>query len=360
MGARNLRRARAGWLLPLAALLILLPLIPGGRGESQPQRVAMGSREIRDLYEALLRRGPVGSYLPPAAVAADFEQTLDRDDIRPIYRPKFVAAEEADLAPTELVMGVEVAEHARAYPVTILRLREMVNDQIADTPLLISWCPLCYTGLVHDRRIEGRARVFGNQGALYKNAMTWWDHETESVWSQVSGKALYGPLAGTELRQIPASVGTWKAWVRAHPDTLVLATPEGLVSQPERQNPDFLIGVRLKDVAVGFDFRYVLHRGVVNDWVGDLPIAVYAREDRLIQVFSRRAGDAIVDLRVEDNLLVDQESGTFWNPTSGQGISGPLAEHSLSPVPWASSFDWAWKLHFPKSRFVGTTGPASP
>jgi len=60
--------------------------------------------------------------------------------------------------------------------------------------------------MVHDRRVNGEAYVFGNQGGLFMNAMTWWDHTTGSVWSQVWGQSISGPLKGTTLELIPASI----------------------------------------------------------------------------------------------------------------------------------------------------------
>lgn len=73
----------------------------------------------------------------------------------------------------ELVLGVALGGHARAYPVAVLAFREMVNDELAGIPTLVTWRPVCYTGLVHDRRINGAAQIFENAGSLFMNAMTW-------------------------------------------------------------------------------------------------------------------------------------------------------------------------------------------
>ena len=59
---------------------------------------------------------------------------------------------------------------------------------------------------MHDRRIDGKAHTFGNYGSLYMSAMTWFDHETESLWSQPIGTALSGPYEGVRLEMIPAAV----------------------------------------------------------------------------------------------------------------------------------------------------------
>ena len=203
---------------------------------------------------------------------------------------------------------------------------------------------------MYDRRIEGDEHVFGNQGALYKNAMTWWDHETESVWSQVTGEALYGPLRGARLRPIPAAIETWEAWRAAHPHTLVLETG-GVGGEPVTR--DFVIGIRIRTDSAAFRFPHVVQRGVVNDSVGGVPVAVFARHDRVIRVYARRVGDRIVDLQASAGRLVDLSSGTAWNAVTGQGMYGPLADEPLATVAWVSSYDWAWVDFYPNSRIVG-------
>ena len=84
-------------------------------------------------------RSPVGSFSPSPGVAREFRQLLGRDVIAPVYEPEFVPAAEADVAPRDLVVGVEIAGRARAYPVGFLNWREMVNDRIGPIPFLVTW-----------------------------------------------------------------------------------------------------------------------------------------------------------------------------------------------------------------------------
>jgi hypothetical protein len=64
---------------------------------------------------------------------------LGRDDIYPIYEPEFVPAGQAGYADEELVMGVAINSKAKAYPVGLLNSREMVNDELGGTPILVTW-----------------------------------------------------------------------------------------------------------------------------------------------------------------------------------------------------------------------------
>ncbi|HFE67208.1 MAG TPA: DUF3179 domain-containing protein [Chloroflexi bacterium] len=69
----------------------------------------------------------------------NFPQLLPFDGIRPVYNPEFAPADEAPLTDDELVMGVAWGGEAKAYPVTVLRGREMVNDELAGIPTLVTW-----------------------------------------------------------------------------------------------------------------------------------------------------------------------------------------------------------------------------
>jgi hypothetical protein len=202
---------------------------------------------------------------------------------------------------------------------------------------------------VYDRRVGGKELLFGNQGALYLNAMTWWDHETRSVWSQVTGEAIRSPLKGSRLRQIIAPVETWEAWRDEHPSTEVLDNGRGV---PELLYPDFLIGVRLGEDVAAFAFRWVVERGVVNDQVGGVPIAIFARPDGAARVYSRTVGGKVLALAYGGGLLTDPVSGSAWDPLSGRALIGPVTQ-PLESLPWLTVFRWSRQNIYPESRVVG-------
>jgi hypothetical protein len=64
---------------------------------------------------------------------------LPWDAIRPVYDPEFTTAEDAPLDDEELVIGLSLEGDAKAYPITVLRFREMVNDEMAGIPTLVTW-----------------------------------------------------------------------------------------------------------------------------------------------------------------------------------------------------------------------------
>ena len=125
--------------------------------------------------------------------------------------------------------------------------------------------------MVHRREVNGEALVFGVHGALLGNAMTWWDHDTGSIWTQPTGEAIAGPRAGETVDLLPSQFTSWRAWRDAHPNTLALDVPAGPSSF---DLTDFLIVVDFTEEAKGYSIPDLRQVGVVNDVVAGVPVAV--------------------------------------------------------------------------------------
>ena len=248
------RRWSVGSHLIELALFLSLPFVFLACTSNPPVQNADFGQFVGSYEEVIELPSPFA----PGFTDAEFVQLLRPDDIPPVYSPVFVPAHEANLPDDELVIGLAIGNDARAYPAGILFFREMVNDRVNDIPVLVSWCPRCYTALVHDRRIDGEPLVFGNQGALYQGAMTWFDHKSGSVWSQPLGSALAGPEAGATLRLIPSQLTTWGGWRNSHPETVVLGLGEPSPSfSGRRPGPDHVAGVVIGDAAVAVPYDEV-------------------------------------------------------------------------------------------------------
>ncbi len=151
-----------------------------------------------------------------------------RDGIPALDDPDLVPAAKADfLVAKDRVLGVAARGEARAYPIKILNWHEIVNDELAGQPIVVTYCPLCGTGIVFDAHVAGRTLEFGVSGLLYNSDVLLYDRQTESLWSQIAKEAIGGPLRGVPLAALPATHTTWRAWREAHPETLVLSTATG-------------------------------------------------------------------------------------------------------------------------------------
>jgi len=160
-----------------------------------------------------------------------------RDGIPSIDRPRFVKAERANfLRDDDRVLGLEMGGEAKAYPIAILNWHEIVNDRIDGRPVVITFCPLCGTGMGFDAEVAGKTRQFGVSGLLYNSDVLLYDRQSESLWSQVKMQAISGPLKGKKLTLLPLAHTTWGDWRARHPEGMVLSTKTGY-SRNYRRDP---------------------------------------------------------------------------------------------------------------------------
>ncbi|UCC54622.1 MAG: DUF3179 domain-containing protein [Anaerolineaceae bacterium] len=202
---------------------------------------------------------------------------------------------------------------------------------------------------MHDRRIDGQTHTFGNAGSLFMNAMTWYDHETKSIWSQPWGRALDGELKGVELFLLPSQISTWESWKEAHPYTLAMISDVSRVGVRQRFDPDFVIGLLLANKAKAFYYRDVASEVILNDMLGDIPIFVWAADD-LYYAYVRQIDEQTLTFKIENGILTDAETGSTWDLDLGLATEGPLKGASMQPVPSSSAYDWAWLDFYPESE----------
>ncbi len=154
------------------------------------------------------------------------------------------------------VIGVTSAggTRARAYPLSVVWWHEIVNDSL-DGPLLVTYCPICQSGMVAERRVAGVETAFGVSGQLWRppdiyaetakvdgrvfgasategevearnsGNLVLYDEATRSYWSQFLARAICGEREGDRLKIVPSAVATWGAWREEHPETDVLLPP---------------------------------------------------------------------------------------------------------------------------------------
>ena len=230
-----MRRSTPAILGLLAAFVIALALAGcGGSDES------LTEEELAKIEEAIktVPNVGLGEGSPPPSDAGswktDFSKQLvpleefesggpPKDGIPAIDEPRYTYAEDVDfLEDREPVILVTVGDDSRAYPIQILMWHEIANARFGDTPVAVTFCPLCNTAIVFDRRVDGKVLSFGTTGKLRDSDLVMYDRQTESWWQQYSGESLVGTLAGKKLRQLPARIVAWEEFRRAYPRGLVL------------------------------------------------------------------------------------------------------------------------------------------
>jgi hypothetical protein len=139
-----------------------------------------------------------------------------KDGIPSIDNPKYVTVEEADewIQDNELVLAIIYKDVKRVYPLQIMVWHEIVNDNIAGDPVLITYCPLCGSGIAYERKINGEEVEFGTSGKLYNSNLVMYDRKTNSYWTQIDGLAIVGELTGMKLTPISLDTVVWRDWKR--------------------------------------------------------------------------------------------------------------------------------------------------
>jgi len=178
-----------------------------------------------DVSDALVPAQAIQAGGPPA------------DGIPAIDRPAFVRGARAKFVrDEERVLGVARNGVAKAYPIRILNWHEIVNDELGGERVVVTYCPLCGTGMAYLAEVGGRSLRFGVSGLLYNSDVLLYDRETRSLWSQILAQAVTGSMKGARLTTIPLAHTTWADWKSRHPDTLVL-TPETGYSRDYQRDP---------------------------------------------------------------------------------------------------------------------------
>ena len=160
------------------------------------------------------------------------------DGIPPIDDPVFESVTDASewLEPQDPVLVVDHGGQARAYPLAVLTYHEIVNDVIAGDPVLVTYCPLCNSGLVFDPVVDGEVLDFGTSGRLWHSNLVMYDRATRSLWSQFTGEAIIGERLGADLERLPMQMVALSEFEARWPDGAVLSRDTGH-SRPYGDNP---------------------------------------------------------------------------------------------------------------------------
>jgi thiol-disulfide isomerase/thioredoxin len=332
---------------------------------------------------------------------SEISTVLPKDRIPAIDDPRFVGVDEAEewLAAEEPVLMLETGGEARAYPIQILTWHEIVNDVVAGTPVAATYCPLCNTGIVFERTVDGQVLDFGTTGRLRFSNLVMYDRQTESWWQQASGEAIAGEFTGEQLEIVPSTMISWGDFKAKHPQGRVLSRETGyrrdygtnpytgydepgrtpfLYLGPEipdelRQNARVL-GVELNGEAVAYPYDRLESVRVANDTVGGVPIVVFwqpgtasaldsariaeGNDVGAATAFSRALDGRTLTFAFEDGRIIDQETGSEWN-VFGEAVAGSLEGRQLESVVSVNHFWFSWAAFQPETRIYDPEAASS-
>ena len=315
------------------------------------------------------------------------------DGIPAIDVPMFedVTAASEWLQPQDPVLVVDFDGDARAYPLAILTYHEIVNDEVAGEPLVVTYCPLCNSGLVFKRTVDGEVLDFGTSGRLWNSNLVMYDRATRSLWSQFTGEAIVGDRLGTQLARVPMQIIALSEFAERWPDGRVLSRDTGH-NRPYGTNPytgydsaerPFLFrgdtGGPLPQMArvvttggesdpVAYPLDVLQRERVITDTVNGEPVVVLwvpgtasALDTASISegedvgatgVFRPVAdGQALTLTPDGDDRFRDDETASTWT-VLGEAVDGPLAGTQLERVTHDDTFWFVQYAFRPDTRVV--------
>jgi hypothetical protein len=311
------------------------------------------------------------------------------DGIPALQNPRFVgAAEAAYLNPEEPVFGVEIQGDARAYPLRILDWHEMANDVVGGVPVALAYCTLCGAGVLYDARApaadanNGQTFTFGSSGFLYESNKLMFDRQTETLWNQLTGEPVNGPLArsGVVLKRLPVVVTSWARWREAHPQTRVLdldtgynrdytpgqpygkyfASPELMfpVWKRSRALPEkaWIFALLVGSSPKAYPLDLLARERVVDDTLGGTPVVLLADPgSREVRAYERGAFRFAPGK--DGRSPVDQDGRTFR--VTEEALLGPAGE-SLPRLPGHLAYWFGWFSFYPRTELYGGSSPTPP
>lgn len=281
---------------------------------------------------------------------------------------------------------LRIGEVARGYPLHILVVHEIVNDEVAGVPVVASFCPLCHTALAFDRRVEGDILDFAVSGALRKSDLVMYDRNTETWWQQATGEAIVGRHAGFVLEPLQMSVIAFRDFKRAFPAADILTEDTGFgvtygrtpfIGYDTKAFPPYasrviddrlpalerVITLEAGDTAIAVPFSTLREIPLAHvDLAGTAVVVLWAPGtasalDELDIATSRDVGSAAAYRPEVDGRMLtlapdapgrfrDEETGSLWDVT-GLALSGPLAGSRLPPAAHSTQFWFAWTSFHP-------------
>jgi hypothetical protein len=286
---------------------------------------------------------------------------------------------------------------AKAYPLSILTYHELLNDRSGDVYFSVSYCPLCNSAVVFNRRVEHLGETylldFGTSGMLRKSNLVMWDRQTETWWQQITGTGLAGKLAGVELDMLPCQIISASDFFESYPEGLILSTNTGqnrkyginpyenyddisttkprlFDEEPDHRLPamERVVHVFGNQTPKVYPFSLIREERVINDSHEGLDVVVFfqdgtvsildkkqIKESRTIgsvTVYSPNIDGQKLIFKPVNNGFMDEQTGSSWNLT-GKCVKGEFRSRHLQPVVYGNHFAFAWLYFYPESVIYG-------
>jgi len=312
------------------------------------------------------------------------------DCIPPLDAPPFESVTQAStwLREHSPVIALEIEGDARAYPLAILIWHEIANDTVGGIPVAVTFCPLCNSSIVFDRRVGDKTLRFGVSGNLHNSDLIMWDDVTQSWWQQFTGEAIVGNYTGAKLNYVSSQVVSLEDFTKRYPNGKVLSRQTGYTRSygtnpyggyDSNPNPflfdgtldkrlpamTHVLGALVGDKAVAYPFDILSRQRVINDTVNGIEVVAFwqpgvvsaldapsidkSRDIGTATLYDRTLDGQHLTFEVDKlGVIRDEQTGSAWD-VFGYATEGKLAGQHLKREISGAYFWFAWAAFRPET-----------
>ena len=315
--------------------------------------------------------------------------------------PKFVGKEAGLIMfyPKEPVIAIEIDGEAKAYSLNILTMHEISNDVLSDVPILVTYCPLCNSGIVYLRKLEydGKENImeFEPSGMLRNSDMVMLDRNTETLWQQLMGVAIVGELDKKQLDILPSLIISVEEFFNRYPQGNILSKKTGFLDSEKHYgtNPyknyddknskpyerffdsdkidkrlppmERIVDIENNGKYKVYTFKSIEKKGVINDTFESKEVVLFhqsgtvsildqenineSKDIGTIAVFNRKLEEKELTFKKVKGTFKDMQTNSSWDIT-GYCFEGELKGKQLQIEPHSNHFAFAWLAFYPDTE----------
>jgi len=331
---------------------------------------------------------------------SEIQIVLPKGSFPTLDSPKFVGKTKGltMFFPKEPVIAVEINGEAKAYSLNILTMHEIANDRLGRQPILVTYCPLCNSGIVYSRKltIGGKQEIleFEPSGMLRNSDMVMLDRKTESLWQQLLGEGIVGKYTNTQLNIIPSLIISVDEFFNRYPKGNIMSKNTGFIASEKQygKNPYVKYDGKVAPIQYFFDsakvdkrlpalerivdiehngdykiysFTSVAKKKVLNDTFKGTNVVLFyqpgtvsvldekdiskSKDVGSVTVFKSKLNKKLLTFKKEKSFIIDTQTNSKWDIT-GYCFRGKLKGTQLMIEPHSNHFAFAWLAFHPESE----------
>ena len=315
--------------------------------------------------------------------------------------PKFIAKKEGlkSFYTKEPVIAVEINGQAKAYSLNILTMHEISNDTLSGVPILVTYCPLCNSGIIYHRKQKIHEKdyllEFEPSGMLRNSDMVMLDRNTETLWQQLMGVGIVGELDQIQLNIIPSLIISVEEFFNRYPEGKILSKQTGFKDSEKHYgtNPykeydqrdakpyerffntdkiddrlpplERIVDIETNGKYKVYTFKDIKKAGVLNDTFDNKKVVLFSKKGTVsildktkisdskdvgtVTVFNRVLEGKELSFERKKELFKDIQTNSYWDIT-GFCFKGKLKGKQLQIEPHSNHFAFAWLAFYPNTE----------